>query len=81
MKDKQSERLLVGDFERDYFLSTEDQNDQLICECFCVSFKDVFDHFKDPTDLTLEKILVEFPIGTGCGSCLKNSTWVNRIIK
>lgn len=81
MKDKQSERLLVGDSEEDFFLSTEDQNDQLICECFCVSFKDVLDHFKDSSDLTLEKILAEFAIGSGCGSCLKNSTWVKRIIK
>ena len=53
-------------------------DDTLICECFCVSVKDIRDVCTDHVDLDL--LQDQFQMGQGCQSCLKRKdSWVNNI--
>lgn len=53
-------------------------DETLICECFCVSVKDIRDVCTNHVDLDLLKD--QFQLGQGCQSCLKRKdSWVHNI--
>jgi bacterioferritin-associated ferredoxin len=48
-------------------------NDEvLICECMCVSAKDIRNLFSDSRVIDLEILKKELLLGTGCSSCIKS---------
>ena len=62
---------------------TKDQNldgeDELICECECVSLKDIRG-FSRGKSISLQELRDHFNLGAGCSSCLKSySTWKAKI--
>jgi NAD(P)H-nitrite reductase large subunit len=53
-------------------------DDDLICECFCVSAGDIRTLCETEVDLRI--IQEKFRLGLGCQSCLKSKDdWMNRI--
>ena len=53
-------------------------DESLICECFCVSARDIRDLCSSKVDL--DQLMVEFNLGQGCQSCLKRKdTWLDKI--
>jgi NAD(P)H-nitrite reductase large subunit len=56
-------------------------NDEvLICECMCISAKDIRNLFSDSKVVDLDVLKEEFSFGTGCSSCIKSfSNWKDRI--
>lgn len=53
-------------------------DETLICECFCVSAKDIRELCQTHVDLDL--LQDHFGLGQGCTSCLKNKeSWINKI--
>ena len=53
-------------------------DDVLICECFCVSVKDIKDLCADKVDLEL--LQSHFNLGQGCQSCMKSfDSWSKKI--
>jgi NAD(P)H-nitrite reductase large subunit len=54
-------------------------DDCLICECFCVSVKDIRDLRLET--LEFEVLKEKLSLGEGCQSCLKRKEdWINKII-
>jgi hypothetical protein len=54
-------------------------DDCLICECFCISAKDIRD--LGQLKLELDTVQKKLGLGSGCQSCLKNiEDWIDRII-
>jgi bacterioferritin-associated ferredoxin len=54
-------------------------DDCLICECFCVSAKDIRD--LGLKSLELDILQQKLGLGNGCQSCLKSKDdWIDRII-
>ena len=54
-------------------------DDCLICECFCVSAKDIRDLGLE--NLELDILQKRLSLGSGCQSCLKSKDdWIARII-
>jgi bacterioferritin-associated ferredoxin len=50
----------------------------LICECFCVSVKDIRELCSGEVDLPL--LQKELSLGQGCQSCLKRADdWIDKI--
>jgi NAD(P)H-nitrite reductase large subunit len=50
----------------------------LICECFCVSVRDIRELCV--SEVNLDQLKIEFNLGQGCQSCLKSKdTWINKI--
>lgn len=55
------------------------EDDVLICECFCVSVKDIRETCAEQVDLPL--LQDQFSLGLGCQSCLKNKdSWIDKIL-
>ncbi len=57
-------------------------DETLICECMCVSAKDIRKFFNnDPNvEVDLDLLKKEFGLGSGCSSCVKSfSQWKNKI--
>lgn len=57
-------------------------DDVLICECFCVSVREIKECLSGPrSDVTdLEFLSEQLQMGTSCGSCMKKSaSWINKI--
>ena len=53
-------------------------DETLICECFCVSAKDIRDVCLAKVDLDL--LEDQFSMGQGCRSCIKQKdSWINKI--
>lgn len=66
----------VGDIIPETLTKLDDET--LICECFCVSVKDIKEVCSSTVDIKL--LEEEFNLGQGCQSCLKRlNTWVNHI--
>lgn len=56
------------------------QDDELICECHCVSALDVRLLFADAKQVDIEVLKNYFGLGTACGSCLKaKDDWISRL--
>lgn len=54
------------------------EDDCLICECFCVSVRDIRDLCQDQVDLEL--LTKHYNMGQGCGSCINSkASWINNI--
>lgn len=54
------------------------EDDCLICECFCVSAKDIRDLCQNEIDLDL--LRDHFNMGQGCQSCIRSiDSWKNKI--
>lgn len=54
------------------------EDDTLICECFCVSAKDIRELCQNEIDLDL--LRDHFNMGQGCRTCLKNfDSWSGKI--
>jgi NAD(P)H-nitrite reductase large subunit len=54
--------------------------DTLICECFCVNVQDIRHACSELGTVDFKTLQQVFGLGTGCGSCLKNSdSWKSRI--
>jgi NAD(P)H-nitrite reductase large subunit len=51
----------------------------VICECHCVSLQDLADYKKSRQNINLDDMKKDLLIGTGCGSCLKNTSWLALI--
>jgi NAD(P)H-nitrite reductase large subunit len=52
----------------------------LICECNCVSVKDIKMLFHDERVVNVETLTRVLKLGSGCGSCLKScDEWKDRI--
>lgn len=54
-------------------------DDFLICECFCVSARDIRDLFHETRSIDLVALAEAYGMGQGCKSCLKRNDWVNKI--
>lgn len=53
-------------------------DETLICECFCVSVKDIREICTNHVDLDL--LQDQFQLGQGCQSCLKRKdSWIHNI--
>lgn len=63
----------------DDLLADEKLEDEvLICECFCVSVKDIRETCAGKVDLEL--LQDQFSMGLGCQSCLKRKdSWIHKI--
>lgn len=54
------------------------EDDCLICECFCVSARDIRNLCQG--QVNLELLEEHYHLGQGCGSCKKNLTsWIDKI--
>lgn len=54
------------------------EDDLLICECFCVSVRDIREVCETHVDLDL--LQKDLNLGTGCQSCLKRKDdWIDKI--
>lgn len=67
-----------------YGLIAEDlpllHDDELICECFCVSVKDIKDCLNDINYVDLNLLTNKLGMGKSCASCLKNAAdWKERL--
>lgn len=63
---------------REAIATKASQDDQLICECMCISIQDIRNHLAGD-QVTLEK-LQELKLGSGCSSCLKSfKQWRDKI--
>ena len=52
----------------------------LICECFCVSARDIREAFADTQIVDLQILQDTLNLGHGCQSCMKNKdTWIHKI--
>jgi bacterioferritin-associated ferredoxin len=81
MKSKQSDQPIYESVDDERVLKDFwSEEDTLICECYCISANEVRDYFAQDSEVTLEKVLNAFPIGKGCGSCMKNKTWFDNIL-
>lgn len=49
------------------------QDDELICECFCVSLKDIKTCLNQYGHFNLEVLSKELQMGKSCGSCIKSA--------
>ena len=55
-------------------------DDVLICECFCVSVRDIRDACHSIQSVDFELLAKNLSLGQGCQSCLKAAdTWKNKI--
>jgi bacterioferritin-associated ferredoxin len=56
-------------------------NDEvLVCECMCISAKDIRNLFSDTQIVDLEVLKKELSLGSGCSSCIKSfSEWKDNI--
>ena len=55
-------------------------NEVLICECFCVSARDIREAFADTQIVDLQLLQDTLNLGHGCQSCMKNKdTWIHKI--
>ena len=53
-------------------------DDTLICECFCVSVRDI--RLLCETKVDLQLLQEDLHLGQGCTTCLKNiDSWIHRI--
>ena len=51
----------------------------LICECMCISVKDIRDFIKED-EINLSILSKELKLGSGCSSCFKSfNQWKDRI--
>jgi NAD(P)H-nitrite reductase large subunit len=67
----------VGELLSQTFEKLDDET--LICECFCVSAKDIRELCQAHVDLDL--LQDHFGLGQGCTSCLKNKeSWIEKIL-
>ena len=52
----------------------------LICECFCVSVKDIRQEFEETGKVDVQLLQDRFSLGHGCQSCMKRiDSWINKI--
>jgi bacterioferritin-associated ferredoxin len=62
--------------ERQDFIKDE----VLICECMCVSAKDIREFFNKEQVVDLDVLKKELFLGSGCSSCVKSfSQWKDKI--
>ena len=62
--------------ERNDFIKDE----VLICECMCISAKEIREFFDNNQVVELETLKKELKLGSGCGSCVKSfSDWKDKI--
>lgn len=55
-------------------------DDVLICECFCVSVRDIREACAEKSEVDLGLLARRFSMGEGCQSCMKAAPeWVNKI--
>jgi NAD(P)H-nitrite reductase large subunit len=55
-------------------------DDVLICECFCVSVRDIREACSEKSEVDLELLRRRFSMGEGCQSCVRAAPeWVNKI--
>lgn len=55
-------------------------DDVLICECFCVSVRDIREACDEAGKVDLELLKQRYSMGEGCTGCMKAvSDWVNKI--
>lgn len=60
--------------------SNKMHDDELICECFCVSLKDIKAHMKHNGEICLEALKDELNMGKSCANCIKNaSSWMKNL--
>ena len=53
-------------------------DETLICECFCVSVRDIRETCSTSVDMNL--LEEQFQLGHGCQSCVKRKeSWINKI--
>lgn len=74
----------LNDYELEVLRAGERQdliNDEvLICECMCVSARDIRNLFTTSESIELETLKDKFQLGAGCSSCVKSySSWKNKI--
>ncbi len=56
------------------------EDDILICECHCVSVRDIRMACEAGSKVDLDILQNQLHLGTGCESCLKQlGSWVNKI--
>lgn len=56
-------------------------DDVLICECFCVSVRDIREASSGVGEVNLEALSDRFSLGEGCKSCVKAvQDWVHKIL-
>lgn len=69
---------------RDFFSDANSEHsklpdDYLICECMCVSAKDLRDKYKN-NDFNKSTLFEDFRFGSGCSHCLKSlDSWKNKV--
>jgi NAD(P)H-nitrite reductase large subunit len=55
-------------------------DDVLICECFCVSVRDIRDVCSGAGEVDLPALRDRFSLGEGCKSCVKAaSDWIDKV--
>lgn len=47
------------------------EDDCLVCECFCISLKDIRDFCIENPEAGLKGLQERLSLGTGCGTCLR----------
>lgn len=52
----------------------------LICECHSLSLQDLINYKSDRQNVSLDDMKKDLGLGTGCKSCLKNTSWLKDII-
>jgi NAD(P)H-nitrite reductase large subunit len=66
----------------DYLPAEPDKldDDVLICECFCVSVRDIRLEFEGIGEVSVQQLQDRFSLGQGCQSCLKRiDSWIHKI--
>ena len=61
--------------------SNKMHEDELICECFCVSLKDIKTCLDQHGQFSLELLTEELNMGKSCGSCLRSATSWKKHLK
>lgn len=65
---------------RDKKLSDICDDDNLICECMCISAFDIREFFKDSQKLDLKMLQDQLGLGQGCSSCVRDFiNWKDKI--